>query len=159
MLNPVYDLQPRMAWVAQSNICQRATDFAYDAASDSLCCPSPNYCCPNSLNSCASPRAILFDALSSNVSKEAIVGTWPLTQGRPFRWLMTERSFRYVANAWRQGAKKTDAELEHLRPSIRPALLRTQLRKAAQEMMRVHDSTQTDCVAGSRLEGSTLCRG
>ena len=116
-------------------------------------------CCPNSLNSCASPRAILFDALSSNVSKEAIVGTWPLTQARPFRWLMTERSFRYVANAWRQGAKKTDAELEHLRPSIRPALLRTQLRKAAQEMMRVHDSTQTDCVAGSRLEGSTLCRG
>ena len=44
MLNPVYDLQPRMRWVTESGICQRLDDFVYDASSDSLCCPAPNYC-------------------------------------------------------------------------------------------------------------------
>ena len=44
MLNPVYDLLPRMGWVTQSAICQKWSDFSYDAVSDTICCPSPNYC-------------------------------------------------------------------------------------------------------------------
>ena len=30
MLNPVYDLLPRMQWITASHICQRQEDFAYD---------------------------------------------------------------------------------------------------------------------------------
>lgn len=159
MLNPVYDFLPRMRWVSSSAICQSSHDFAYDDKSDSLCCPSPNYCCPNSLNSCASPGAVLFDVVTANVSKEAIVAHWPLQQARPFRWLMTERSFRYVANAWRQGARKSDAELQRLQPLERPDFLRAKLRKAALTMMQVREATQVDCVADSPKADSTLCRG
>ena len=34
MLNPVYDLQPRMRWVTVSGICQRMKDFVYDPVRD-----------------------------------------------------------------------------------------------------------------------------
>ena len=30
MLNPVYDLLPRMRWITVSGICQRMSDFTYD---------------------------------------------------------------------------------------------------------------------------------
>ena len=29
------------------------------------CCPSPDYCCPNSVNDCKEPGAILFDAMAA----------------------------------------------------------------------------------------------
>ena len=57
-----------LAWVG---LRTQPSDFLYDAKSDSLCCPSPNYCCPNSLSSCASPSAILFDAIRANVTPQA----------------------------------------------------------------------------------------
>ena len=106
MLNPIYDLQPRMNWITASNICQSANDFLYDAKSDSLCCPAPNYCCPNSLTNCADPSAILFDAIKTNVTPRAIVDYWPVKQYRPRRWLMTPASVEYVASVWKRHARE-----------------------------------------------------
>ena len=80
----------------------RRSDFQFDEKTDSLCCPSPNYCCPHSLTSCADPRAILFDLPSSNVSDETIMSKWPITQARPFRWLMTPRSYPQLAQIFRK---------------------------------------------------------
>ena len=63
LLNPVYDFLPRGDWVVASGICQRWSDFKYDPSSRSLCCPSPDYCCPNSIANCSDPRAQRFSAL------------------------------------------------------------------------------------------------
>ena len=67
MLNPVYDLLPRMQWVTDSGICQTMSDFVYDKASDSLCCPAPNYWhAAGGLPTCTSPLpARLHPLLSS----------------------------------------------------------------------------------------------
>ena len=102
MLNPIYDLLPRMQWVAESNICQRIDDFVYDATSDSICCPSPNYCCPNSVSHCREPGAVLFDAQAAGTSGRAIGTLWPRFQSAPIRWEMTPRSSAYVATVWRE---------------------------------------------------------
>ena len=34
MLNPIYDIEPRMSWVTNSRICQRIEDFQYDKVHD-----------------------------------------------------------------------------------------------------------------------------
>ena len=63
MLNPAYDILPRSDWVVEAGICQRPSEFTYDPASESLCCPAPDYCCPNSATDCTSaPPGGLFDA-------------------------------------------------------------------------------------------------
>jgi hypothetical protein len=61
-LNPVYEILPRNEWIARSGVCQRAEDFQFDPISQTDCCPSPDYCCPNSVADCTSPKATLFDA-------------------------------------------------------------------------------------------------
>ena len=66
MLNPVYDFLPRGDWVVKSGICQRPSDFVYDEKSRSLCCPSPDYCCPNSADNCSAPSAQLFSMATAN---------------------------------------------------------------------------------------------
>jgi hypothetical protein len=80
MLNPVYDLLPRMAWVVASDTCQRPSDFMLDAVSQTHCCPSPDYCCPNSLSSCAHPRALLYNATAAHggtsVPRELVEDGW-----------------------------------------------------------------------------------
>ena len=105
MMNPIYDLQPRMGWVTASRICQRMEDFTYDPASESLCCPSPDYCCPNSVTSCRDPGAIRFDVEKANVPIDAIVHMWPLQLGRPYSWELTPRSREIVRDAWLRAAK------------------------------------------------------
>ena len=121
MLNPLYDLLPRMQWVVDSRICQRREDFVFDEPSQSLCCPSPNYCCPNSLVSCAasapgSERAVRYDVLRAGVSP-AVIRRWPLHQNMPYWWDMTPASFEYVArvwmnatHAWRRGEPHSPAQ-------------------------------------------------
>ena len=109
MLNPIYDLHPRMAWITASNICQRMEDFEYDPASESLCCPAPNYCCPNSVSSCRDPGAIRFDIERAGVSADAIVQHWPLGQSRPFSWELTPKSREFVHNAWLHAAQSARA--------------------------------------------------
>ena len=54
MLNPVYDIVPRNARYDPA-ICRRLSDFVWDEASNSSCCPNPGqgYCCPNSLRTCS----------------------------------------------------------------------------------------------------------
>ena len=126
MLNPIYDLQPRMEWVVASGICQRMEDFAYDPASRSLCCPAPNYCCPNSVSSCNDPGAVRFDVERAGVSPEVIVQHWPLGQSRPFSWELTPRSREIVRDAWLGAAAKA-------RPNSNPSPER--LRRAAHEVM------------------------
>lgn len=80
MLNPVYDILPRMDWVVRSGICQSPDEFVYDPISQTLCCPSPDYCCPNSVLSCSDPNAILFDAAAAGagrgVPRETIESGW-----------------------------------------------------------------------------------
>ena len=70
LLNPVYDFLPRGAWVVSSGICQRPSDFIYDPVSQSLCCPSPDYCCPNSKANCSDTEngaaPIFFDLQTAN---------------------------------------------------------------------------------------------
>ena len=163
MLNPVYDLLPRMEWVRASGICQSPSDFAYDEASDSLCCPSPNYCCPNSLASCAHPDAVLFDAISANVSRDAIAQLWPLTQGRPRRWLMTPRSMRHVAGVWRQAAADAEgaARVRTLSPfHARSLRAPPRLREAAAvlEQQAAATSEGGPCAAGAS-DRTPFCRG
>ena len=60
-LNPLYDLLPRNSWLVESGTCQRPEDFSWDNVSQTLCCPAPDYCCPNSLHDCSDPRAELYD--------------------------------------------------------------------------------------------------
>ena len=128
----------------------------YDDKTDSLCCPSPNYCCPNSLASCASPQAVLFDAIKANVSAEVVVAHWPLMQNRPFRWLMTPRSVKFVADAWRAGAAK--AQRGGYKP--RPNLEAHKMVQAANKLEREHaEALAKDCARSSATVGSTYCRG
>ena len=106
MLNPVYDLLPRMRWVTDSGICQRPSDFQFDTKSQSHCCPSPNYCCPNSVTNCGAAGARLFD-VRDTVSDDAIATLFPLGQNAPYEWEMTERSFVHVATVWRRVARRS----------------------------------------------------
>ena len=48
--NPIYDMWPRHQWMEA--FCQRPEEFVYDPLSQSRCCPSPTYCCPNSVTDC-----------------------------------------------------------------------------------------------------------
>ena len=66
MLNPVYDILPRESWVVDSGICQAPGDFVFDPTSETLCCPSPDYCCPNSVDTCSDERAVLYDATAAD---------------------------------------------------------------------------------------------
>lgn len=102
MLNPVYDLLPRMAWITKSNICQNMDDFRYDADSESLCCPSPNYCCPNSISSCRDSGAVFFDALRAKVPPDTIATHWPRAQSAPFTWEMTPASRTFVRGVFQK---------------------------------------------------------
>ena len=104
--NPVYDLLPRMRWVTDSGICQRPSDFQFDTKSQSHCCPSPNYCCPNSVTNCGAAGARLFD-VRDTVSDDAIATLFPLGQNAPYEWEMTERSFVHVATVWRRVARRS----------------------------------------------------
>lgn len=92
MLNPVYDLLPRMEWVRASRICQSPSDFRFDPSSQSLCCPSPTYCCPNHLTSCDAPSAEHFDVISARVPIDAIERLWPTADTSPYRCLTAGRS-------------------------------------------------------------------
>ena len=75
MSNPVYDILPRASWLVESHVCQDPErDFVYDNVSGTLCCPSPDYCCPNSVSDCTSANAVLFDA--SRVPTAAIEQGW-----------------------------------------------------------------------------------
>lgn len=114
MLNPLYDLLPRMKWITESNICQRPSEFQFDATSQSLCCPSPTYCCPNSVKNCDAPDAVRFDAVSAGVSDYAIEQLWPTVVPAPYNWEMTERSFLHVANVWRTAGRRVLAKLSPL---------------------------------------------
>ena len=71
---------PRLAWVVDSGICQSEDDFKWDPVSQSVCCPSPDYCCPNSVLDCGSPDAQLFDVTTANggasVPPRAIADGW-----------------------------------------------------------------------------------
>ena len=62
LLNPVYDILPRQLWTVQSGMCMRPEDFVWDEKSRSVCCPSADYCCPNSVVNCSSKLATYFDA-------------------------------------------------------------------------------------------------
>ena len=69
MSNPLYEILPRGDWLRASGICQRDADFVFDPLSRSRCCPTPNYCCPNSVVDCTKdPRAVLFDAFKSRTT-------------------------------------------------------------------------------------------
>jgi hypothetical protein len=68
------DFLPRNQWVIDSAICQRPHDFAYDEHTGSICCPAPDYCCPNSVADCSTPGATLFDA--SRISDHRLVNGW-----------------------------------------------------------------------------------
>ena len=68
--------------------------------SESLCCPAPNYCCPNSLSSCRDKGAVFFDAIKAGVPETAIAHAWPRTQGRPYTWEMTPASRKLVSDVF-----------------------------------------------------------
>ena len=51
-LNPLYDLLPRNSWLVQHGICRARSDFLLDEATGTLCCPSPDNCCPNTARAC-----------------------------------------------------------------------------------------------------------
>lgn len=80
MLNPVYDILPRNAWLVESSACQRWEEFLWDPVSQTMCCPSPDYCCPNSVRDCADPSARLFDLQGAHggagVSSDVLVDGW-----------------------------------------------------------------------------------
>ena len=71
---------PRLSWVVDSGICQKEEDFKWDPVSETVCCPSPDYCCPNSVLDCSEPHAQLFDATTANggasVPPRAIAEGW-----------------------------------------------------------------------------------
>jgi len=133
MLNPIYDLLPRMQWITDSSICPRMEDFTYDKASDSLCCPAPNYCCPNSVSHCREPGAIYFDALKSGTSREAISAHWPRHQARPVRWEMGAASSAYVASVFQE-------ELANLTLGARGRNLDQQAKKLTQHILQVEEA-------------------
>ncbi|KAL1523100.1 hypothetical protein AB1Y20_018058 [Prymnesium parvum] len=100
MLNPIYDILPRADWIVSSNICQHPKDFTYDHVSGTLCCPSPNYCCPNSIVNCSDPNATLFDVFKSGTSETQIKQSWPRGQLRPNKWYLTPESERFIFNVF-----------------------------------------------------------
>ena len=59
--NPVFSLLRTERTIVRSQICQRAADFELDPQSNTLCCPSPESCCPLSVSSCQRPAASLFN--------------------------------------------------------------------------------------------------
>ena len=68
-LNPLYDFLPRGNWVVEAGVCQRPSDFILDPTSNTLCCPSPDYCCPHAAANCSAGRAagvVLFDLSTAN---------------------------------------------------------------------------------------------
>jgi hypothetical protein len=126
-LNPVYDFLPRGQWVVDSGVCQRLEDFVLDPTSGTLCCPSPDYCCPNSVANCSRPEAVLFDVSTANaggpVPLEQIADSWRThfysrkssrgpellcppsswngnAEQPPCFWAMTEPSVRTVERVW-----------------------------------------------------------
>ncbi|KAL1514605.1 hypothetical protein AB1Y20_003699 [Prymnesium parvum] len=105
MLNPVYEILPRADWIVSSNICQQPTDFSYDNISRSLCCPSPNYCCPNSISNCFDAKAVLFDVFKSGTPRQVIAKSWPRYQIDPYSWHLTAASRRYVVEVWRNESR------------------------------------------------------
>ena len=104
MLNPFYELLPRDAWVVESNICQSAADFVLDHATGSICCPSPDYCCPNSVANCSRPEAILFDA--TNVPASTLAHGWRKHYFARFRTRGPEKLCN--ASAWNGAASYPD---------------------------------------------------
>ena len=79
-MNPLYDLLPRNSWLVESDTCQRLEDFSWDNVSQTLCCPAPDYCCPNSLHDCSDPRAVLYDAEKAHggagIPREVLMTGW-----------------------------------------------------------------------------------
>ena len=142
MLNPIYDLLPRMRWITDSGVCQRASQFAYDERSQSSCCASPNYCCPNSVTSCDHPNAVRFDVFDAGVPPHMLLH-WPAVQDPPLHWEMTERSFVHIANIYLHEATRHvqqryainvqgDAGHQGIQPS-RQAIYRGAARKSLRE--------------------------
>ena len=84
-------------------------DFRYDAASDSLCCPSPNYCCPNSVSSCADPAAVRYSIDRTAATRDVILAHWPVHQNPPFRWEMDAQTTKFVADIWKDEAAQLGA--------------------------------------------------
>jgi len=68
-LNPLYDFLPRGGWIVDSGVCQRPSDFLFDADSQTMCCPSPDYCCPHSVANCSAAGVTLFDVDTANGGK------------------------------------------------------------------------------------------
>ena len=76
----------RQLWTVQSGMCMRPEDFIWDEVSRSICCPSADYCCPNSVVNCSSNRAIYFDA--KDVSDSVLGrGGWLRHFASRFRYL------------------------------------------------------------------------
>lgn len=74
---------PRGSWVVDSGVCQRLSDFVLDPTSKTLCCPSPDYCCPHAASNCSAGRTegvTLFDLATANggqpVEERHLVGGW-----------------------------------------------------------------------------------
>ena len=99
MQNPVYEILPRGSWLVQSGICQVPSDFVWDPTSQTHCCPSPDYCCPNSVVDCADPHAILFDALATRGG-----------QGVPRDVIRTEWRRHFLSRMTRPWKKKARAD-------------------------------------------------
>ena len=102
MSNPLYEILPRGDWLRASGICQRDADFVFDPLSRSRCCPTPNYCCPNSVIDCSDPHAVRFNAASSGGAlASAITDAWPRRQHPPYRWSVTPATRDLMAGLWR----------------------------------------------------------
>ena len=99
-LNPVYELMPRNKWIVDAGICQKADDFQFDKTSRTTCCPSPDYCCPNSIGDCSRRGAVLFKA--SKVSDASLLNGWR----RHFYSRVRTRGPETICNAsgWNGGA-------------------------------------------------------
>lgn len=74
---------PRGSWAVDSGVCQRLSDFVLDPTSKTLCCPSPDYCCPHAASNCSAGRTegvTLFDLATANggqpVEERHLVGGW-----------------------------------------------------------------------------------
>lgn len=79
--NPVFAM-PRtegsLMWPSPHAICQREEDFRTDSVSGTLCCPTPEVCCPMSIGHCADPSARLFrgEALNGSERLDALPASW-----------------------------------------------------------------------------------
>lgn len=43
---------PRNNWIVEHGLCQKQEDFLLDEMTNTLCCPSPDNCCPNTNRGC-----------------------------------------------------------------------------------------------------------